>query len=631
MELTRQRHRFFWIGLLLVLAFLALGYRLVELQVIQHETFVERADRSHDLRIPLKSRRGEIRDRRGEVLARSLPARTIFADPGLIGPHYPSVARELAPILGLPEQELAESLRPRLRLDEAGQILLDRQGRPVTNRYVVLRRRVPEEEWRAMSEALATLTFGLAPGNTSDLAILRRSVNCAEKEDELREYPNGSLAGPVLGFTDGNGAGLEGLEAFLDELLSGVDGYIEGERSGRGGELRRMRQVEVPPQHGHSVYLTLDARLQAIVEEELAAGARRFQARGGCVVALQPRTGRILAMASYPGYDPNSPPLGPADAPRRRNWGVSHVFEPGSTFKLVAATAVLNERLLGLEDRVDCGERGRWQQEFGRERVVLTDVHAFKERYNPVERVVAESSNIGTFQFALRLGRPRYADYLFRFGFDQKSGIRLPLEEGGLLRPPAKWTMTDFSRIAMGYTVSVTPLQLTMAMGALANDGRLMRPQVIDRIVAQDGTVLSQPGAETVREVCRPEVAAKVRQALRLVVDDGTGSLVRMERYSIAGKTGTARVAPYRQDRYHASFVGFFPSENPEICITVLVEDPNPRLGYYGGKVAGPIFKAIAYRAAGYLGIRPDLHPEEEAEEDPEHRSTALSLARPSR
>jgi len=289
----------------------------------------------------------------------------------------------------------------------------------------------------------------------------------------------------------------------------------------------------------------------------------------------------------------------------------------------VAATAALNEGLLDLTDAVDCGEKGVWRQTFGREKILLRDSHAMKERYSPVERVIAESSNIGTFQMALRLGRERYADYLYRFGFDQRSGIRLPVEEHGQLRPLKLWTMTDFSRIAMGYTVSITPLQLVMAMGALGNDGRLMRPQIIDRIVGPDGTVLSQPAPEVVRSICRPEVAAKIRRALRQVVEDGTGSLVKMDRYSVAGKTGTAKIAPYREDRYFSSFVGFFPSEAPELCLAIVIEDPNPRIAYYGGRVAGPAFRRIAERAADYLGIQPDLPRLDE--EKTEDRATNLS------
>jgi cell division protein FtsI (penicillin-binding protein 3) len=622
MELSRQRKRIFWMGVLLILAFLALGYRLVDLQVLQHEEYLARANRSHDLQLTLKGRRGDIRDVRGETLAHSLSAKTVCADPGLIGDHYPAVARFLAPYLDIPEPTLREALRPQLRRDALGGILRDDRGNPLTNRFVRLARKVPEDQWKRLTAALATETFGLDPSRTSELRDIRRSIHTAREDDEIRIYPNRGLAGPVLGFVNLDGQGLEGLEAFLNEQLKGVDGFIKTERRPDGREIRRFREIQIPPQRGRDVYLTLDARLQLIVEEELAATARKFQASGGCVVAVQPRTGRILAMASYPGYDPNRPPLGPDDAPRRRNWAVSHTFEPGSTFKLVAATAALNERLFTLSDRVDCGEKGRWQQDFGRERVSLKDVHVFKERYAPVERVIAESSNIGTFQLALRLGRGRYAEYLRRFGFDSKTGIRLPMEEAGILRDVDRWTMTDFSRIAMGYTVAVTPLQLAMAMSALANDGLLMRPQIIDRIVAADGTVLSQPAPEVVREVCRPETAAQVRHALRQVVEDGTGGLVKMDRYSVAGKTGTSRIAPYREERYHSSFVGFFPTESPELCIAVLVEDPNPRLGYYGGRVAAPLFKNIALRAADYLGIRPDLPgPEEEAQlADARHR-----------
>lgn len=627
MELTRQRARFFWVGLLLVLAVLALGYRLVDLQLVQHEDFLVVADRSHELRLTQQGHRGDIRDARGEVLARSLPAKAICADPSLMGPHYPLVARALAPWLKTNETFLLQALRPVLRSNDLGQPLLDKNQRPVTNQFVVLRRKVPDEEWRVIQAALAKETFGLATQSLAEIKLLRQSIHTARDEDELRVYPNGPLAASVLGFTDTEGIGLEGLEAFFNEQLKGVDGYIKTERTRRGGELRRFREVQVPPQHGRDVYLTLDARLQWIVEEELAATVKKFQAHGGCAVAVQPRTGRILAMANLPSYDPNVPPLSTNDALRRRNWAVSHTFEPGSTFKLVAATAALNEGLVDLTDTVDCGEHGRWQQKFGRENVSLTDVHVMRERYAPVERVIAESSNIGTFQLAMKLGRERYAEYLYRFGFDQKSGIRLPVEERGILRPVRLWSMTDFSRIAMGYTVSVTPLQLAMAMSALANDGRLMRPQIIDRIVGPDGVILSQPTPEALRDVCRPETAAKVRRALRQVVEDGTGSLVKMERYTVAGKTGTAKIAPYREARYHSTFAGFFPTEAPELCLVVMVEDPNPRIGYYGGKVAGPAFRAIAQRAADYLGIPTDLpRPEDE---NGEERLQASAPARP--
>ena len=623
MELIRQRARFFWMGILLVLAFCCLGYRLVQLQVVQHGEYRNLADRSHALMIPLKGHRGDIRDLRGEVLARSLPAKMICADPSLLGDHSERMAWVLAPLLRTNVASLVEALRPRLRTNEAGEVVKDRFGRPQTNQFVALKRRVPDEEWKAIQAVLARETFGLPEKAARSMRLLRQSIYPSGEEDEIRIYPNRTLAAPVLGFTDTDGKGLEGLEAFLNDSLKGVNGYIETERSRRGGELRQFREMVIPPQHGRDVFLTLDARLQLIVEEELVATVKEFHARGACAVVIQPRTGRVLAMASLPTYDPNLPPVSPHEAPRRRNRAIAYTFEPGSTFKIVAATAALNEGLLDLTDTLDCGEKGVWRQTFGREKILLRDSHAMKERYSPVERVIAESSDIGLFQMALRLGRERYADYLYRFGFDQKTGIRLPVEERGQLRPLEDWTMTDFSRIAMGYTVSITPLQLAFAMGALGNDGRLMRPQIIDRIVGPDGTILAQPTPEVVRAVCRPEVAAKVRRALRQVVEDGTGSLVKMERYSVAGKTGTAKIAPYREDRYFSSFVGFFPSEAPELCMAIVVEDPNPRIAYYGGRVAGPAFRRIAERAADYLGIQPDLpRPEDEKGDE---RGTALT------
>lgn len=611
-------------GVMLILAFCALGYRLVDLQVLRHEEFRELAGRSHAMRIPLKGHRGDILDVRGEVLARSLPSRTLCADPGLMGPYFTEVARVAAALLRTNETQLVAMLQPRLRTNAVGEVMRDAGDRPMTNRYVVLRRKVPDEEWQAIRRVFTNQNFGLLPNQKRELLALRKSIYVAPEEDEIRVYPNRAVAGALLGFTDTDGQGLEGLEAFLNEQLKGVDGRIQTERSRKGNELRRFRELEMAPQHGKHVYLTIDARLQLICEEELAAAVKQFQAKGGCVVAVQPRTGRVLAMANCPTYDPNLPPTGAGEQALRRNWGVSQTFEPGSTMKLVAATAALDLGLVELTDLVDCGEHGRWQGQIGHETIHLRDVHSMKERYSPVQRVIAESSNIGTFQLTQLVGKARYADYLYRFGFNQRTGIRLPLEEKGLLRDTNHWTWTDLSRIGMGYTVSVTPLQLTMAMSALANDGVLMRPQIIDQIVGQDGEVLAKPAPEVVRNICRPATAAKVRRALRDVVEDGTGSLVRMERYTVAGKTGTAKIAPYKEERYHSSFAGFFPSEAPELCLAIMIEDPNPRLGYYGGKVAGPVFKNIATRAADYLGIQTDLPRVEGEPADERPRSSVV-------
>jgi len=621
MEQARQRVRFVWMGILVILAFLALGYRLVDLQVLQHEEFRELANEKHAVRMSQKGRRGDILDAHGEVLARSVAARTIAADPTQMLEHAPAVAAVLAPLLNTNLAALQSAFQVRYTTND--------QGRVIADQWVPLRRKVPYDEWMRIRSVLTNATFGLDPNlrrERETIQRLRRSVFADAHEDEIRVYPNRSLAGPVLGFTDVAGNGVEGLEAFLNEQLRGVDGYIQSEHAKGGREYRRFREVQLQPQHGNRVYLTLVAGLQMVAEEELAAAVNQHQARGGAVVMVQPRTGRILAMANSPSYDPNRPPLRPEDARRRRNWGVSYTFEPGSTFKIVAATAALDMGLLSLSDRVDCGVNGRMSWSFGRVQVKHRDDHAMKERYAPFEEVIAESSNIGTFNIALKVGKESFAEYLERFGFNQRTGVRLPMEERGLLMPVSRWTMLDYSRVVVGYSVSVTPLQLAMAMSALANDGHLMRPQIIDRIEAEDGTVLAAPGPEVVRQVCRPETARMMVRALRRVVQDGTGSLVGMDRYTVAGKTGTAKIAPYREERYYASFVGFFPTEAPELCMVVVLEDPNSRLGYYGGRVAGPVFRRIGERAAGYLGIQPDIP--DATGDSPEKSGTNLTAVR---
>lgn len=616
MELSLQRRRMVLTVMLLVLAFLALGYRLVDLQVIRHEELAAVAEAKQRLQWWEKGQRGAMRDRNGEVLVMSLPARTIAADPvEMLGGHE-RVARALSQHLGMDELGLRELLTPRLVQDSHGRVRTDAFGAPITNRFVRLRRQVSEEDWQAFQERWREETFGLDSGWQREVERLRRSVFSRGKGDEIREYSNRTMAGPLLGFTGVEGQGVEGLELYLDEVLRGVDGYVQTRRSGLGGELRRMREVEMPARPGNDVYLTIDARVQRVVEEVLAKVVMQYQARGGCVVMVEPTTGRILAMASYPSYDPNQPPREPGDEARRKNWAVLHTYEPGSVFKIVAAAAALDQGVVTLSDTVDCGVNRVWRGEFGRERVKLEDVHRMKERYSTVEQVIVKSSNIGTFQMVLRLGRERYADYLLRFGFTRKTGIQLPYEESGyLLKAADRWSVLDLSRIQMGYSVAATPLQLAMAMSVVANDGKLMRPQMIDRVVTAEGRVVVQPQAEVVRQVISPETARELRKALRLVIEDGTGSLAKLDRYTVAAKTGTSKIAPYGSGRYSSSFLGFFPSESPEVCMMVLVHDPNPRLGYYGGKVAGKAFQEIAMRTVELLAIPPDVPVEPTAEE----------------
>ena len=615
--MIRPNHlrRLFVFAILVGLAFAGLGVRLYVVQVVRHDRYKHIVD-DNTQRIFLKQpRRGDILDSDGHVLATSLPVKRILADPSLIHPYQGEVARAVAPILSMTDVELAHALRLVIRTNESGV--------SYTNKFVDLKRKVTHEQWSQITQALAQVDFNidettLKRTERAFLRNLRRKGIYAE-DDFQRIYPSGRLASHVLGyvqeverlFTNSTMrasttemAGVYGIEHWLDGKLKGTRGWRVTETDRRQREIVVFRGQDVEPRPGLNAALTIDMFIQNIVEEQLAEAMRRFNTKSVCGIVVRPRTGEILAMASLPDFDPNAP--GKSDDLSRKNRVIADMHEPGSTFKIVVVSAALSEQIVTPNDVFFC-ENGRWMFK-GR------PLHDHDHGYGnlTVEGIITKSSNIGSAKIAVyRLGEEKLFDYMTRFGFGQPTGITLDGEIRGWVKPWQKWDGLAVSRIPMGHAITTTPLQMVMAMCAIANEGRLMRPMLIDSLRGPDGEIFAKFQPQMVREAVSPRAAKQMVAALKTVTGkDGTAPKAALEHYTVAGKTGTAQVpggkAGYLPQKYVSSFIGFFPADNPEVCISVLLEEPDIKKGYYGGQTAAPYFKAIAEHVANYLKIKPD-------------------------
>ncbi|HYG21613.1 MAG TPA: penicillin-binding protein 2 [Verrucomicrobiae bacterium] len=602
-----QFKRLLGLGLLLTLCLAALAYRLVDLQVLRHGRLKALAQQNTHREYLFEPRRGDILDANGNLLATSVNVKVVCADPTLIGSHAPEVARALAPLLGIPEQELGEKLVPRTRVNS--------QGLTITNSYVRLKTRVPVETWEAVRAAMTNLNLGIDERSLSrnEQAFYRslRQKSVFSEDYPIRVYPNQTLAAHVLGFAStaerridehliNEIQGRDGIELMMNSKLSGVPGWRLTETDRRGRELVSFREQDVEPREGINVVLTIDSFIQNVVESVLAETMEKHTPISASAIVTRPQTGEVLAMATYPTFDPNNPGAYPPDA--RRNRIISDVVEPGSTFKILVISGGLNDGIIGLEDVFDC-ERGRFLYG-GR---VLHD----HEKYGAlsVREIVMKSSNIGSAKVGIRMGEHRLYEYLGLFGFGERTGITLPGEVRGIVHPVKKWSKVTIAQIPMGHGIAVTRLQMLMAMNTIANGGTLMRPMLVDRLEDYQGNVVARYSPQVIRRVVSEHAAAEITDALKDVVStNGTAPKAALTHYTVAGKTGTAQKVEdgrYVRGKYISSFIGFFPAGNPELCISVVLDEPKE--GYYGGQVAAPAFRRIAERVASYLNIKPDI------------------------
>ena len=546
------------------------SFRLIYLQAIKHDEYAGLAAEKHVYKQPIYAERGTILDANNEVLAHNVPVETVVADATHLN-NREAIVDLVSNELDISSGEVAAKLS---------------SGR----RYIVIKREVSEHTTKALREKLRA-------GNLRGIYF---------EHDATRIYPNGSMLCHVIGFTDFDHHGIQGVEASMEEYLHGQDGYRFIEHNRAGEEIVPYRGQERAPRDGYEVHLTVDLGLQNIVENEIDAAMQQYSPQKATIILMRPQTGEILAMANRPHFDLNL--RSEAKPDHMKNRAIIDMMEPGSTFKIVAAAAALNEHKLRPDSSIFC-ENGLWN--FGG--AALHDHRAFS--YLSVRDILIKSSNIGAAKLALTVGEQKFYEYIRRFGFGERTGVELPGEINGLLRPPQSWSKISITRIPMGHEIGVTPLQMTVAMATIANGGKLVMPRIVKSIRTSEGKTVSSLSPVVLRQVISSETAREIGDALRGVVsDNGTAAAAAVPGFTIAGKTGTAqKVDPrggYEQGKYVVSFAGYLPAEHPEFVGLVVLDDAHtskPELNY-GGLVAGPIFARLAEKAARYL----DLEPHEE-------------------
>ena len=555
------------IGLLAMGLLVALGFvvrRAYELQILRGRELGAMAQEQYLRDIRLAPKRGTIYDRNGVELAVSVDVESVWCNPRLLrsaGRDPLHAAAALATVLPIDVAQIAQRLAS------------DRH-------FVWIRRHVTP------TQASAVRALSL-PG-------------VSMSREARRFYPNRELAANVLGFANVDGEGIEGLELSLDARLRGTVEAVSAVRDRRGAVVFSEQLLDDRASQGDDVVLTIDKAIQVSAERELALAVQTFEGRGGSIVVLDPMTAEVLAMASYPLFNPNDPSSAPAQ--HHRNRAVTDRFEPGSTIKPFTVAAALTMGTIRASQMIDCGNGRMTVDQF-----TIHDSHAF-DVLSPAQ-VLSYSSNIGVSRIGNSLGRRGLYRALRRFGFGEATGLPLPGEAGGILRHYDRWYEMDFATIPFGQGMSVTNMQMAVAMAAIANGGRLMRPILVRRVSDAEGNTLEETLPAVQRQVLPPDVARLVADMLTAVTGPGgTGEEASIDGYLVAGKTGTAQKADYvaggyAEDQWLASFVGFVPVDRPRLVISIVIDEPV--VAHHGGVVAAPVFRRVGAVALRHLGVPP--------------------------
>lgn len=559
-----SKTRLFFVFALFLLTLSLLLARLGFIQIFKSSKYLSIAQNQYRVVVEMQPARGRIVDREGRELALDVRLDSLYA-----------VSREIKN-----KTFLADKLQAILGVDRSQ--LLERLNRDKL--FVWLARKLSI----AKTEALKRL-------KAHGLGFVKES---------LRVYPKGDTACHLVGFTDIDNNGLEGIELHYNSFLKGVPGWRLALKDAKQRELISKEIEMVPPVDGYNVHLTIDEVIQSIAENELAETCKKHNAIGGSVIVMDPKTGDILAMANYPLYDLNNAKKSTPEA--RRNRAITDLFEPGSVFKVFTLSSILENKAVSLNEKFDC-ERGAWRVA-GK---ILHDHHG--SGILTFRQVIEKSSNIGTVKAALRLGGDRLYKTIRSFGFGERTGIALAGEVGGIVPNPKNWSRSSIINIPIGQGVAVTPIQLASAVAAIANNGVLMKPRILAKIDDQEGRAIQSFEPETVRRVMSKETSLQVRSVMEGVVSNGTGKKAVVKGFKAAGKTGTAqKILPdgtYSHDHFIASFIGFVPYDEPAVVITVSIDEPHPVI--FGGEVAAPCFSRIAAGILGYWQISQNVAPPE--------------------
>lgn len=555
---------FFVVWMLLIVG------RLVWLQVAKYDHYVGRAVQNHRAQYETLATRGAIIDRNGKDLAVTVIFDSMFVDQRQFKDEasLKKTAKLLSPLLEIGESDLAKKMTG-------------------NNGYVVLARKLDPEKARTLRETIAD-------NNLKAIGF---------KKETQRFYPNESLAAAVIGYVGAEENGQAGLEQSQNRHLSGKPGEVEIERDGRNQAYERR---EIPAIGGAQVATTLDSPMQHKIEVLLEEAKTATRAKGAYAVVIDVATGEVLALANAPGFDPNERPKS-VDEEARHNRVISWPYEPGSVFKIVTYAAAFEEGKVQPDEKINCGNG---EIKLGPR--VIHDTHAYGVL--PVADAFAKSSNVCAIRLAQRVGKEKFFDYISLFGFGNKTGIELPAESRGIVRPLKRWNYDSIASIAIGQEVSVTLLQAATATATIANKGVWVQPHLIKQIVGSDGNVIYEAKPLT-RRVVSQQTAERMSLLMQRVVTHGTARhAIQLANYTAAGKTGTPQKVDgkaYSQTKFMPSFAGFVPATNPRFAIVVMVDEPVG--AHQGGSVAAPIFNMIAQIALGDFVVPPDAKGYREA------------------
>ncbi|ODS33411.1 MAG: putative glycosyltransferase [Candidatus Scalindua rubra] len=538
-------------------------YQLIRIQILDYKKYSSLAFSQQFKKLDIPTRRGLIFDRNGVKLAESIQTNSVFADPFLIKD----------------KKRTSQVISNVLQLDSARVLnLLNKK-----KRFVWIRRRITDKQADAIREL-----------NLKGIGF---------RHENKRVYPYGKLCSHVLGFTDVDENGLEGVENSLNHILSGNKGYKVIETDGRQRQFSTLDEETVSARYGNSVFLTIDCEIQSIVEDELEDACLKWRANSATAIVIDPSTGEVLAMANYPAFDPNF--VQNSKPHERRNRVITDCFEPGSLIKPIIVCGALDGGLVKENEMFFC-HNGNYRV---RKRVIR-DVHPYN--YLTVSEIVINSSNIGMAQLGMLMERKRLYNHLKNFSFGEKTGIQLPGEARGIVRPLRLWSTDSAISVAFGYETAVTPMQLSTAFCSIANGGMLLKPQIIHAITDYSGKRVKKKfgTAERIRRVITPKVSREIMTPiLENVIKEGTGKRAGLLAYRIAGKTGTAKKLrrvggrmEYSNNKYVSSFVGYAPVNDPRICVLVSLNEPKNG-AYYGGTVAAPAVRNIIERALHYMRV----------------------------
>jgi cell division protein FtsI (penicillin-binding protein 3) len=535
-----------------VFLFVVLIARSFQLQILSQKTLKPMAAKQHTKALQLQPDRGLIMDRNGEKLAISIQMDSVCAEPAKIG-NANATASSLASILGSDKSDLYKKI-----------------STPKHFCWVA----------RMISPSQATAIQAL---NIEGIYLVK---------EPRRFYPNQKLAGPVLGFVGLDASGLEGIELKYEDLLKRDPEKMLWGRDAKGNKLFLKDNLKKEKNdRDYNILLTIDSRIQYLVETQLKEAVESKMAKGAMAIVMDPRTGEVLAMAQEPGFNPNV--FSRSNLELKKNRAINDSFDPGSTFKPFVVAAALEEGVLKEKEQIFC-ENGAYKIA----NRVIHEAQRKRHGYLTYREVLKYSSNIGSAKIGQKLGKDAFYEYIKSFGFGSKTGIDLPGEASGILRSASKWTTVDAATIAFGQGISVTAMQLVTAFSAIANKGVLMKPYLVKAVVDQKGQLIREYKPTIVRQIISAPTAFKMSSVLTDVVSasDGTGKNARIQNVSVAGKTGTSQKFDFASNRYSServrtSFVGFFPADDPQVVIYVMIDEP--QRDKWGGVAAAPVFRNI--------------------------------------